>query len=104
MQILRRPWTDHEVMRAIRLRKNGHSYQAIDIELGRRSGSTQQKLLAYETKKPHSDLHQNFVTSYRAPPEVIAERDARNAAKDRLDTTGLLFGDPPPGWRALDRR
>lgn len=36
-------------------------------------------------------------------PGVLAERDAHAAALDRRDLTAQVFGDPPPGYSALDR-
>jgi hypothetical protein len=39
----------------------------------------------------------------KAPVDVNAERDRRLAAPPR-DLTGLMFGDPPLGFSALDRR
>lgn len=38
-----------------------------------------------------------------APAHVLAARERRNDALDRRDLTGLLCGDPPPGFSALDR-
>ena len=44
--------------------------------------------------------HLDFV---EPPPEqVLAERDAAMGAPQSL--TAILFGDPPPGRSALDRR
>jgi hypothetical protein len=48
------------------------------------------------------DRPESAVTSVRAPPEVLAERDRRNAI-DHPDLTSAWCGDPKPGYRALDR-
>lgn len=41
--------------------------------------------------------------SIRAPNDVLAERDRRLAAFDLRTPTQEFFGDPPPGYSALDR-
>jgi hypothetical protein len=38
----------------------------------------------------------------RAPAEVMEDRARRMAAPKTI--TGMLCGDPPPGWSALDRK
>lgn len=43
-----------------------------------------------------------YVTPARCPPEVIAERDI--ALSQQTSLTALVFGDPPPGRSALDKR
>jgi hypothetical protein len=40
----------------------------------------------------------------RVSNNALQERDQRRAALDRRDLTGTLFGDPAPGFSALDRR
>jgi hypothetical protein len=40
----------------------------------------------------------------RVPDAVLADREARYAAHAAADPAQLLFGDPPPGFSALDRR
>jgi hypothetical protein len=42
------------------------------------------------------------MTNKRAPDERIAEREYRLALPRTL--TGQYFGDPPPGYSALDRK
>ena len=37
------------------------------------------------------------------PRNVLAERDARHAAADRRNYTQTFFGDPAPGYSALDQ-
>lgn len=38
------------------------------------------------------------------PAERLADCEARKAAADRRDLTATFFGDPPPGYSALDKR
>ena len=96
----RRPWTDHEVARAEAMRASGHSYNAIDIALGRYVGATQQKFGQLGTpSRPERP-----VGGMRAPDHVLAERDRRLALLDQRTPTQAFFGDPPPGYSALDRQ
>jgi hypothetical protein len=104
MRAPRRPWTDHEVARAKAMRAAGHSYTAIDIALDRYVGATQQKL-TYGLKHVAARAERDHTTGgLRAPDCVLADRDARAAALDRRTPTQEFFGDPPPGYSALDRQ
>lgn len=38
------------------------------------------------------------------PNAVLLDRDKRERAADSMSLTAQLFGDPPPGFSALDRR
>ena len=40
----------------------------------------------------------------RAPDPVFEARERRMLASARRDLTGLIFGDPPPGYSALDEK
>lgn len=40
----------------------------------------------------------------RPPNTVIIDRDKREAARDQRSLTQIFFGDPPPGYSALERR
>lgn len=53
-------------------------------------------------RKEKSDLDMAILAS-RPTEEMLRERDKRNAAAAR-DLTGLIFGDPPKGYSALDRK
>lgn len=48
-------------------------------------------------------MHSVLETERNIPREVIIDREARINAVPR-DLTGLLLGDPPAGFSALDRR
>jgi hypothetical protein len=55
---------------------------------------------------PSFDLKGHDVTA-KAPPPANSEeieRRKRLAALDRRDLTASVFGDPPPGYSALDQR
>ena len=77
MIISRRLWTEREVKRAKDMRAAGYSYPTIDKALGRRDGSTQQRLEI----AGHGSGDQ--VKSFRAPDYLLAERDALAAARER---------------------
>lgn len=38
------------------------------------------------------------------PLERLVDRETRKAAADQRDLTATFFGDPPPGFSALDKR
>jgi hypothetical protein len=92
----RRPWTEGEVKRANDMRAAGYSYGTIDKALRRSSGATQRRLeIAGHGSKDH-------VKSFRAPDYLLAERDALAAAREQRVLTQYFFGDPPPGYSALN--
>lgn len=39
-----------------------------------------------------------------ASDRALAERARRKAAEEGMSLTGILLGDPPPGYSALDKR
>ena len=89
----RRPWTKHELERARVMRAAGYFYGAIDKALGRQAGSTKRQLEAVVLR--------HEVRSSRVPGDLLAERDALAAARERRALTQNFFGDPPPGYSAL---
>jgi hypothetical protein len=96
----KRVWTPEMLARAKELKSWGWSMLAIDKHLGRAPGSTAVKLNYEQSRITVSDHN---VTSFRAPPEALADRDARRAAADLRDFTATHCGDPPPGYSAYDR-
>jgi hypothetical protein len=91
----RRSWTESEIKRASDMRAAGYSYPTIDKTLGRRPGATQQRLeIAGNRSKDH-------VKGFRAPNNLLIERDALIAAREQHALTGQFCGDPPPGYSAL---
>jgi hypothetical protein len=94
-----KPWTADELRRARTWRARGYSFSAIDRKLDRTVGSTRQKFNQVATSNPSERL----VGSMRAPPDVLEERDRRAAAAELRTQTQEFFGDPPPGYSALDR-
>ena len=92
----RRLWTEDELKRARDMRAAGRTYGEIDKALGRWVGATQQRLeIAGNRLGDH-------VRSFRAPQQLLAERDALAAARERRALTQYFCGDPPPGYSALE--
>jgi hypothetical protein len=75
------------------MRAAGYSYGVIDNLLRRRIGSTKRQF-------DGSGLGYN-VKSSRIPDNLLAERDALAAARNRRAVTENFCGDPPPGYSAL---
>lgn len=113
-------WSQQEWARVKQLKERGYTIEAISLIVGRSKEQVKGKirwetmseenrqarrdrLNAYRAenrkiKKPHPP-----VMSHRAPPaELLVERAARLSAPQTM--TGMFFGDPPPGWSALDRK
>jgi hypothetical protein len=97
-----RPWSAEELAQATAWRDEGTS----DAEIGKRLGRTRQaialKLWTVAGTRRFHILHGNNdpVTDER----IVAERDARREASYRRSLTQQLFGDPPIGFSALDKR
>lgn len=108
-------WTPDLIARALELSRRGLSRAAVDCMLGLRPGATASKLFwlrhaerreEYERRRredkdarPASGAGRERATP---TPAAIAAAQARHDAARTL--TGLLMGDPPPGFSALDRR
>ena len=94
MKRSRQLWTDDDIKRARQMRAAGHFYSEIDKALGRRSGSTQQRLEI-------AGNGSGQVRSYSIPDDLLAERETLSAARDQRTLTQDFCGDPPPGYSAL---
>jgi hypothetical protein len=92
----RRPWTDDELNQARDMRAAGRFYSEIDKVLGRRAGTTQQRL-EWESSGSGREVRQKFI-----PNRLLAERDALTAARNQRTLTQDFLGDPPPGYSALN--
>ncbi|MEX2126943.1 MAG: hypothetical protein WD871_01700 [Xanthobacteraceae bacterium] len=77
-------------------------------ELGRSEMSIRAKLqtMRYDDEREANDLAGRPArpAADAAPPSALIERERRERARGAQDITGLTFGDPPPGFSALDRR
>lgn len=105
---------------AARMKRN-ESFRAVSTAIGRSVNAVSMRF--YGDGFVHVERKRNFVRKkagrprgpasprvvpsaqiFRVPAEVLADRDAREAARDRRDQTAAFCGDPPPGFSALDRR
>jgi hypothetical protein len=50
------------------------------------------------------NAHKVIKHNERAPDSVLVEREQRQDALRRRTTSQIFFGDPAPGYSALDRR
>lgn len=121
---INRPWSIEEMTRLVNLRAEQKSYAEIADLLGRTRQSVRSKLKNSSftpeqllrraknakiwrelSEKGERRVHPNGwdKPSSRPPADLIAERDRRSAMAPR-DLTAAMFGDPLPGYSALERR
>jgi hypothetical protein len=95
MKMPRRAWTEDEVKRACAMRAARLLYGEIDEALGRRAGSTKQRLeiAGFGSGQVKSMVH--------IPDGLLSEREALAAARNQRTLTQDFCGDPPPGYSAL---
>ena len=75
---------------------------AIAAALGRRIETVRARFhWAGPSFRPPQNINKN---GWRLPAQVDAERFARAQALAARDLTATVFGDPAPGYSALDRR
>ena len=91
--VIPRPWTQPELNQAKLMHERGYPLWAIGYLLGRSVCAVKGKLFPSSQAFHLAEVRR-----------LERERDARRAAADLRDTTALFFGDPPPGFTALDRR
>lgn len=123
----RRPWLVKESELAYELWKSGVSYQAIAERLKRNAKNVQHRImLAKADPKLRAEIIARKAAQNRqriearasqrvmnctlpvsdaveTDTELLREREIRRAAQHR-DLTGMLLGDPPIGFSALDRQ
>lgn len=87
--------TDAAKEKIIELRARGLFLHQISVETGYTEGTISSFLRRREGRVT--------VDAGAPPPWVIEERDQRLAAPPR-DLTGMIFGDPPAGFSALEGR
>lgn len=114
-------WTDEETERLLSMVKLNTPFREIASTLGRSIKSVQtryeyvnltprqreeRKQRLYATRHKQTPVRRResdrLLTSSRPDAATLDERDLRNAAPVR-DLTGLLLGDPPRGYSALDQ-
>lgn len=98
-------WTAEEWAQAQKLRASGSTYPMIAKELGRSPESVMFRFARMrdgQGTKLHLDAQIDVVA--RPTPEMFERRNYRLLAESKRDLTAALFGDPPPGFSALEQR
>ena len=99
--------TPDQVEHARRWHRDGKSYWAI-ARLLRVTNKTVQRAIdpgfrqKYNLTKTTKAIKRGLGKREPIPDAVMIDREARYAAPQTLG--GMLLGDPPPGWSALDKR
>lgn len=99
----RRMWTREELGRLVELRdEHGMGWKEIAQALNRTIGQCNSKYNYghQEAARTSYDAGSN----HKCSDEQLAERERRAQARDQRDITQTFFGDPPPGYSALDQR
>ena len=99
-----RRWTDDDIARMIDMRERQcMTWSQIDAAMNRSPGGS---CIKYESlRRPKlPSIHQNDAGGrITLSVQQESERIARERAASRRDLTGAIFGDPPPGFTALDK-
>lgn len=111
-------WTHRENLALIEARLRKISWEAIAEDTGRSPGSLRQQVQKLCRMPRYAEIaagliDQHTVYSKRGDVDgniarsLIVDRDRRRAlrlARELVDATATFFGDPPPGYSALDKR
>jgi hypothetical protein len=102
-KIMRTPWTEAEVAQLLQLREiDGLSFREIDQEMKRPKGSS---CVKYESlRRPAARSFISKEARVTIDQAAFDAREARKHAEMQRDITQNFFGDPPPGYSALDRK
>lgn len=97
------PWPDAEVARLMRLRLDlGWSWAEIALELGRTESGVKSR---FKYEQHSREVKAPSVPFVREPvPDSVLADQARRLTAGARDLAGSVFGDPPRGFSALDRR
>jgi IS30 family transposase len=90
-------WVGDTWERTLQLHIEGYSPRQIALKLGLAESTVENKL-ENELRAQKAAAKQAHVD-----PEILA-RNARHEAAERRDLTATFFGDPPPGYSALDQK
>lgn len=90
-------WTDTRWQRAKRLRRD----DATDVEIAAAIGLTERQV---QNRFANERWRQRAVERTSRMEVDFRDRNAREAAANRRTLTQQFFGDPPPGYSALDRK
>jgi hypothetical protein len=96
-----RRWTPEETMRAAAMHAEGASYREIGERMRRSEGSVMSHLKEPGLGKVHDAGWHAFA---KPTEDMMVAMEARRDAFDARDLTATMCGDPPVGYRALDKR
>lgn len=104
-----RRWSDQDIADLLHMREVQRlPWHVIDQKLRRSKGGAQLKYGAVRAARTEREARSGRTHSGggRAEPsgEQLQARSERAAAADLRTQTAVFFGDPPPGYSALDRR
>lgn len=100
-----RLYTDQEISVAIALRENGLSWAEIARKLNRHTDSLRDRVQAELRRRAAAgEMGGESARVHRPPNAALIEREKRWRAMDGMSLTASIFGDPPPGYSAWDRR
>lgn len=93
-------WNEIHEAKALAMADDGMGWEDIAVEVGCSPGAARSRVeVLRRSRRVHraqSQVHE------RVTAAALADRLARSEARDRRDTTAELFGDPPPGFSALE--
>lgn len=94
-------WTDAEVKLLFELRDDeAWEWFQIAEHLGRKIDNCKQKY--FDTR--HRKRAARGESFEKCPNAAMIDRERRERARAGASITAQIFGDPPPGYSALDRR
>lgn len=106
------PWTDADDDQLLNLRRDEHKeFEDIAVLLRRTKDACQVRYsivlkrrgLRGRRKAETAREFAGASLSQLAAPETIRDRDRRAELRGQQDFTSSFFGDPPPGYSALDK-
>jgi hypothetical protein len=99
MRGVRTFWDEKSISLLMELRDDeAMEWGLIAEELGRTVDQCKQKYQAERARRGHRPQ------SRIVPNAALIDRERRERARDAASLTTRTFGDPPPGFSALDRR
>ena len=96
-----RYWKPREWERAKELREQGRTYVQIAEELGI---DYHRVAMKFNNEGFRLRLESGAPNPHGPPPKLLIERERRHRAALAQSLTQHVFGDPPPGYSALDKK
>jgi hypothetical protein len=98
-------WTDEQKQRLLRLRdRHNFGWNEIEAALGIDHAKCRQMHRYIHAQRGTKVYHPAEHRQINVPNKNLIDRERRLAALSNASLTALTFGDPPPGFSALDRR